>query len=500
MLRTPKSLIPLAVAAFWLVMMGLLLHREVVGPMLHPRPDVSRLSRPQDVWMGLYFGGDQRAGFVHWSTEPANRGDDAGYTLEVLARLTMPLFGQNAAMSLSGTAWQSAANGLREFDFTLRSGDYDMRIEGGVRRGALEARVHTAGEVMPLNLPVDRELLLGGGMGLSSMALPALEPGQTAQVDTFDPTTMSVGRAKVEAVKRERLSLGGAETDTTLITTTIGGITTRAWIDANQEVVRAETPFGITVQRITPEEALAPVAPGEQANLLQNVSIAPAGKTPARDETRMRVRFTGIPEDRMPPETQFQRRDGDAYEITTPVPDPAAPADDITAAEVRQYLGSDAFISAGHERIKALAAEIAGGAEDNTEKARLLLDWVYGNIEKKHTLSMPSALDVLRTREGDCNEHSVLFTALARAAGIPARTAIGLAWSGEINAFGYHAWAELYLGRWTPMDPTFGQQFADATHIKLVDGGPETWPRLLGYIGNLDIEVLETGPKPQEPQ
>ena len=50
------------------------------------------------------------------------------------------------------------------------------------------------------------------------------------------------------------------------------------------------------------------------------------------------------------------------------------------------------------------------------------------------------------------------------------------------------------------MDPTFGQQFADATHIKLVDGGPETWPRLLGYIGNLDIEVLETGPKPQEPQ
>ncbi len=47
----------------------------------------------------------------------------------------------------------------------------------------------------------------------------------------------------------------------------------------------------------------------------------------------------------------------------------------------------------------------------------------------KMSLSIPSALEVLEQRAGDCNEHTVLFTALARAAGIPCRVATGLAWS-----------------------------------------------------------------------
>ena len=33
---------------------------------------------------------------------------------------------------------------------------------------------------------------------------------------------------------------------------------------------------------------------------------------------------------------------------------------------------------------------------------------------------MPSALETLKHRQGDCNEHAVLLTALARASGIPA--------------------------------------------------------------------------------
>ena len=41
------------------------------------------------------------------------------------------------------------------------------------------------------------------------------------------------------------------------------------------------------------------------------------------------------------------------------------------------------------------------------------------------------------------------------------------------------------------MDPTLGQPLADATHIKLLNGGIESWPRLLPYLGKLEIEVLE---------
>jgi hypothetical protein len=40
------------------------------------------------------------------------------------------------------------------------------------------------------------------------------------------------------------------------------------------------------------------------------------------------------------------------------------------------------------------------------------------------------------------------------------------------------------------MDPTFGQMLADATHIKLLNGGIDKWSQLLPFIGQLRIEVL----------
>ncbi len=131
------------------------------------------------------------------------------------------------------------------------------------------------------------------------------------------------------------------------------------------------------------------------------------------------------------------------------------------------------------------------GAKGEWERAVAIHDWVYTHIKKLPVMSVPSALEVLESREGDCNEHTVLFVALARAAGVPSRAAVGLVWSEALNAFGYHAWPEVYVGHWIPMDPTFGQQLADATHIKLLDGSLDKWPQLLPYLGRIRIEVLD---------
>jgi len=106
-------------------------------------------------------------------------------------------------------------------------------------------------------------------------------------------------------------------------------------------------------------------------------------------------------------------------------------------------------------------------------------------------LSVPSALEVLDTGKGDCNEHTVLFAALGRAAGVPTRIAIGIVWSEQLRSFYYHAWPEVYVGRWIWMDPTFGQPIADATHIKLLSGDIDKWTQLLPYLGQLSVEVLE---------
>jgi transglutaminase-like putative cysteine protease len=94
-------------------------------------------------------------------------------------------------------------------------------------------------------------------------------------------------------------------------------------------------------------------------------------------------------------------------------------------------------------------------------------------------------LEVIRRRRGDCTEHAALFTALARAAGIPARTVGGVMYMGdEEKAFGGHAWNEVVLdGAWVPVDPTFDEVRADCAHVRLGhEGGPDAEPRLFGKI------------------
>jgi transglutaminase-like putative cysteine protease len=142
-------------------------------------------------------------------------------------------------------------------------------------------------------------------------------------------------------------------------------------------------------------------------------------------------------------------------------------------------------------KIRTLAAVIVHSERDPWARALLIEDWVDRNIRKRTALSLPSAVDVLASREGECGELTVLFTALARAAGVPTRMAAGLVWSEDLQAFAYHAWPEVFVGRWVWTDPTFGQPVADATHLKLATGGVGDWQGVAVFLGRIRLEVLE---------
>ena len=134
------------------------------------------------------------------------------------------------------------------------------------------------------------------------------------------------------------------------------------------------------------------------------------------------------------------------------------------------------------------ASEAVAGAGTALEVAEVLTDWVFLNVEKEPTASFPTALDVLRHMKGDCNEHSVLFAALARAAGLPAKVSVGLVYME--GAFYYHAWNEVLLGDvWMPVDATFGQFPAAALRLKLSEGEIGEQAKILGVVGRLGIEV-----------
>ncbi|HZM84984.1 MAG TPA: transglutaminase domain-containing protein [Blastocatellia bacterium] len=132
--------------------------------------------------------------------------------------------------------------------------------------------------------------------------------------------------------------------------------------------------------------------------------------------------------------------------------------------------------------VSAQAREIAGADRDAWSVARKLADWTFKNLKWKR-VDGASAGSTLATREADCLEFSQLFVAMARTVGLPARIVSGLAHSG--SSFGGHAWVEIWAGEWLELDPTWGTNFVDATHIRSSE--------LLAYaaLNVINIEVVE---------
>ena len=161
------------------------------------------------------------------------------------------------------------------------------------------------------------------------------------------------------------------------------------------------------------------------------------------------------------------------------------PARDTALA---RWLAPQPLIESAEPGIRVEADRILGGERDPARAAERLTHGVAGLVRKEVTGGMPSALRVLTQRRGDCNELTVLYVALARAAGLPARPAAGIVALG--GRFYYHAWPEVYLGTWVAVDPTLDQFPADAAHLRFVVGGLARDVQLIRFIGRLKLEGL----------
>jgi hypothetical protein len=123
-------------------------------------------------------------------------------------------------------------------------------------------------------------------------------------------------------------------------------------------------------------------------------------------------------------------------------------------AALERFLRAERFVQVDDPALRTVADSIraATGARD-WKLARVITEWVNAHIvHKGMEHGYDSALDVYRSRAGDCTEHSLLTVALLRAVGIPARPVVGLAYSENDGAFVGHMWVEAYAGHWRTLD------------------------------------------------
>ena len=475
----------------WVAVMAILVRRSYLQASAATlATDLARYGSAA-VWRGVYYRGE-KIGFTVSQTVP----EADGFALEEDGRLQMALLGATTAATLRTTAHVDAGFTLHALEFSLDPGTGPIEVRGRVNGRSLTLDVRTPSgtrseqreldEPPALSLNLSRRLASGG-----------LVTGARHQWTIFDPATLRNSPVTVEVGRRELVrSAGLAPLPAFRVEMAFSGIRTTSWVTDTGEVVREESPLGLITVRESPENARAmAVSRRMQVDLLQASAIVPRMATridEPRDVRRLQLRLTGLSAAELAPADLrgvAQQVDGDRIELIDPrelKPEPLDPA-------AVRYLAAEPFLESDAPEIRAEAETAIRGVDGDRARAERLTRYVNALLDKKPTVSLPSAREVLRTKVGDCNEHTALYVAMARSIGIPARIAVGLVF--VHGAFYYHAWPEVYVDRtatsglWLPVDPTLNQFPADATHVRLTRGGLEKQAAILPLIGHLSIEV-----------
>lgn len=485
-----KHTLTIAIIVFWLGMLAALVWKQVppeavdLAHLPEPARATDEIAEPEVAWFGIYQR-DPKAGErkIGHARRVSRRLVD-GHRLEDRSTMSLAMLGTPQIVTTSLVAETDDDYALRRFTFTLVSPAASFSASGARDGRQLRVDYGPDGTGSHLDLPLTEPITLQSAL---RPRIAAAQPADGARFvhTVFSPLTM--GHETVTTVVEGREEIDGVET--LRILESQRGMEARAWLDAQGRVLREEGALGFELRREPEELALVGLDAAAPVDLTVATRIPLHGEiADPRGREKLTLRVGGKAADRIPDDPPRQVRRGTALDIVreaAPGPSGDAKPDDGVARE----LAPSPFVESNDPQIIATAREIVGDATDPTERARRLLAWVHGEMTQAPSLTLPSAREVLRTKRGDCNEHAVLLVALARAAGIPARVVAGTVYLED--GFYYHAWAELWLGRWVSADAVFDQMPADATHVKLLVGGPEEHVRLGEVVGRLTFAAVE---------
>lgn len=513
-----RLLTAVAILAAWIGGVAMMVQREYFRPHIERLAEAALRVTPGAVFYAVMQGGKQ-VGFASSTV------DTAATTIEQRDYLVADIIagGQVHRATARTNVTLTRTLRMREFEAFLEADQAPVRVQGRVSGDTVLSLVLNATP----GVPADTQHLRIGG----PILLPTLVPlavaldgtprvGRSYVLPLFDPSTLAPRDVRID-VRAETVFVVN---DSSVFDSTSGRwrgvlpVTIRAWrvvpetgsgaagswVDEQGRVV-ASTQMGFELRRMpyevafenwrresdaSPQTASAAVA--KNRDVYETTAIA-SNKRIRSTLSELQVRLSGAALTGFDLEGGRQRFRHDTLTVVrednyalAPRYFPIQGAQRARVPELKQ----EPFLEVDHREIMALAEKLADGSRDPRIIAQRINRWVYDSIQKEVTVGIPSALHVLHTRRGDCNEHTQLYVALARAAGVPARIATGLAYVD--GKFYYHAWPEVLLLDWVAVDPTFGQFPADASHLRFVTGGLGRQTELLRLVGQLKIHVIKT--------
>jgi Transglutaminase-like superfamily len=519
-ITSPRALVAWMILLLWLGGLGFLVRREYFRPNTERLAEAALRVAPGAVYYAV-MQGDRQIGFASSSI------DTATTTISVDDYLV-------ADLPVGGRTHRASAHTHVVLTRALHTKAFAVTFEGDAEPIVARGRIVGDSELVLMlasgaNAPVDTQhFKLTGPILLPTLLPLAIALGEQPSVGkkykfpVFDPVGLTPREVSLNVASESSFVVNdsstldratgqwhGVQPDTlhafrVVTDTGAGAAGFTGWVDEQGRVVETSQ-LGFDLRRLPYEVAfenwrLASMKPGaggaasrsvtQDRDILETTAIA-ANRRLAENIASLSVTLRNADLRGFDLTSPRQRLRGDTLMVTRESPTALTAVYSLPDGGRRmmpELTMAEPLVQSNHPEIMRLAQRLARGQRDPRVVAERINQWVYDSLTKRITFGIPSALQVLRARGGDCNEHAQLFVALARAAGIPARVDAGLAYiSGK---FYYHAWPEVFLHDWVPVDPTFGQFPADAAHLRFTIGGLGRQAEMIRLMGRLTIDVV----------
>jgi hypothetical protein len=451
----------------------------------------------QEDWMGTYFHG-RKVGFTRvqtrWTPE----------AIEVDSTVFFQIRSESVDQSTTIKQKTRLSSDFKLLDFSLLQEvtGHQQQVEVRVDGNRLNYRVRSRGFDKEKSMDLPPEALPSSTFHLNLM-VNGLEVGQKGTLPLFLESLQMIVDLEYEVLRMESLEYEGKTIKIFVIKQRFGGIETIIWLAEDGSVIKETTNQGFESLKEPAEVAQKLDEPLRVSSLITMSLVKPSQPIDRPGRVREIIFHLKplrspelVPEDHRQKILKTETLPNGFYRTTLAV---KTESEMITApsswpkesSQYPEYLEESAEVQFRHPMIRALARELVGNTQNDWQVAQDINRWVHSNLEKE-LVDTVTALDALHERRGECQSHTYLFTALARAAGIPTRILNGLVYSKKYAGFLYHAWPEVYVGEWRALDPTFGQIVVDATHIKLTEGTKEGLFGLLEFVGKVEIDWTTT--------
>ncbi len=451
----------------------------------------------QEEWMGAYFQG-KKIGYIQAATEEGLLDGLFALRVKSAAEIEMKVENEISRAKLDQSAFIDDEGRFIAFRYVQNIMGHTLTM-GGVRKEEnLLVEINAGGERRRRTIPIDentftatliKQVLLKRGM----------KAGEEIELNIFLEPLLTVVPLSLKVLSVEKGFVQGKETRIYTLEESFKGIIGTLRMTDSGLTLEETSPHGFQLLRLGRAEALAQSEPLAIADLLLASRISVKKKIEAPRKRRglelelknVPASFTVMEDERQKVVSSAKNNGAYSYRFNITVEEMPEKLHSrlVTHAGKELYLLADHVVNADNGTIISKAESIVGNETSALEASRKIYDWVHKNIRKR-LVDTVSALDTLKSGEGECQAHANLYAALARAVGIPARVVSGIVYSEEYGGFMYHAWNEVFVGKWISVDATLGGFPADATHLKLSEGGLADQLNIMTLVGRVEADVL----------